>query len=126
MPSKADEIVAIETSFWQSMADKDAAKARTMIADEALITGSMGAMKIDPAQYGKMTEDGNWTLKSFDFSDVAVVFANDDTAVIAYKVHQTGDMNGKPMDMTCADSSTWVRDGASWKCLAHAEAVLQA
>ena len=27
--------------------------------------------------------------------------------------------------MTCADSSTWVRDGGEWKCALHTEAILE-
>jgi hypothetical protein len=33
-------------------------------------------------------------------------------------------MKGAPMDLRCADSSTWVRDGAAWKCALHTETVL--
>lgn len=54
-----------------------------------------------------------------------VIMPTDEVAVIAYKVHQTGDMKSKPMDMKCADSTTWVRDGQSWKCALHTETMLQ-
>ena len=29
------------------------------------------------------------------------------------------------MDMTCADSSTWVRQGEAWKCVLHTETILK-
>lgn len=123
MPDSAT-IERLETAFWQTMIDKDADKAMTMIADECLVTGPQGAMKIDPAQYKKMTEDGQWTLDRFAFSDVDVIFPNEDTAVIAYKVHQEGTMKGQIMDLDCADSSTWVRENGGWKCALHTEAIL--
>ena len=122
--SDSKTIERLEQTFWQSMVDKDADKAMTMIADECLITGPQGAMRSDPADYKRMTEQGEWELDRFEFSDVEVIFPNEDTAVIAYKVHQQGSMKGETMDLNCADSSTWVRDGSDWKCALHTEAIL--
>jgi hypothetical protein len=99
--------------------------ANAMIADEGLVAGPMGTMRIDPAKYAKMTEEGQWTLKSFDLKDIDVVFPNQDTAIIAYTVHQTGDQKGRPMDMTCADSTVWARSGGSWKAALHTETILE-
>lgn len=124
MADTTDTIVQLEKTFWQSMVDKDADKAMTMIADECLITGPMGTMRSDPADYKRMTEQGEWDLRAFEFSDVQVIFPGEDTAIIAYKVHQTGTMKGQEMDLNCADSSTWVRDGRAWKCALHTETIV--
>ena len=125
MHAQQKTILELETRFWQSMVDKDSKLAGTMIAEECLISGSMGTMQVDPRKYEKMTRDGKWTLDSFEFSDVEVIFPTDDVAVIAYKVHQKGEMAEKAMDMRCADSTTWVRDGETWKCALHTEATLE-
>ena len=125
MADSTDTIVKLEKTFWQSMVDKDADKAMTMIADECLITGPMGTMRSDPADYKRMTEQGEWEVDQFEFSDVQVIFPQEDTAIIAYKVHQTGTMKDQPMDLNCADSTTWVRDGDDWKCALHTETVLE-
>ena len=53
------------------------------------------------------------------------VSAVEDTAIIAYKVHQTGTMKDQPMDLNCADSTTWVRDNGEWKCALHTETILE-
>ena len=125
MTERTDTIVTLEKTFWQSMVDKDADKAMTMIADECLITGPMGTMRSDPEDYKRMTKKGDWDLDEFEFSDVQVIFPAEDTAIIAYKVHQTGTMKDQPMDLNCADSTTWVRDGDDWKCALHTETVLE-
>ena len=125
MPMNKQTIVDLETRFWQSMVDKDAKLAKTLIADDCLITGPMGAMKLDPDKYEAMTEEGRWTLESFKLSDLNVIFPSDDTAIVAYKVRQKGEMDGKAMDLSCADSTTWVRDGGDWKCALHTESMLQ-
>src|SRR5690348_14053128 len=125
MVESSDMIVKREKAFWQSMVDKDANKAMKMIADECLITGPMGTMRSDPEDYKRMTEQGDWELDEFEFSDVKVIFPAEDTAIIAYEVHQTGTMKDKPMDLRCADSTTWVRDGREWKCALHTETILE-
>jgi ketosteroid isomerase-like protein len=124
MTDTTDTIVKLEKTFWQSMVDKDADKAMTMIAEQCLITGPMGPMRSDPADYKRMTEEGNWELDKSEFSDVQVIFPAEDTAIIAYKVHQTGTMKGQEMDLNCADSTTWVRDGRAWKCALHTETIV--
>ena len=123
MPDSAT-IERLEKQFWQSMVDKDADKAMTMIADDSLVVGPEGAMRIGPEEYKRMTEEGQWELDRFELSDVNVVFPNEDTGIIAYKVHQTGTMRGQEMDLNCADSSTWVRDGDEWKCALHTETII--
>ena len=123
MPDSAT-IERLEKQFWQSMVDKDADKAMTMNADDSLVVGPEGAMRIGPEEYKRMTEEGQWELDRFELSDVNVVFPNEDTGIIAYKVHQTGTMRGQEMDLNCADSTTWVRDGNDWKCALHTETIL--
>jgi ketosteroid isomerase-like protein len=125
MTESTDTIVKLEKTFWQSMVDKDADKAMRMIADECLITGPMGTMRSDPDDYKRMTEQGDWELEDFELSDVQVIFPVEDTAIIAYKVHQTGTMKDQPMDLNCADSTTWVREGDGWKCALHTETILE-
>jgi ketosteroid isomerase-like protein len=125
MSADKQQIIDLETRFWQSMQDKDVPTAQSLIADDCLITGPMGAMRIDPAKYAEMTRDGQWTLESFEFKDVEVILPSADTAVIAYKVHQVGSMKGKPMDLNAADSSVWVREGGNWKCALHTETMLE-
>jgi len=123
MPNTAT-IERLEKDFWQSMVEKDADRAATMIADPSLVTGPSGTMRMDPKRYKKLTQEGDWELDKFEFSDVDVIFPTDDTAIIAYKVHQTGSMKGEKMDLNCADSSTWVREGNEWKCALHTETII--
>ena len=123
MPDSAT-IERLEKAFWQSRVDTEADKAATMSADDSRVVGPEGAMRIGPEEYKRMTEEGQWELDRFELSDVNVVFPNEDTGIIAYKVHQTGTMRGQEMDLNCADSSTWVREGGDWKCALHTETIL--
>jgi len=125
MADSTQTIVDLETRFWKALVEKDTAKAAAMIADECLITGPSGAMRINPNKYTQMMQDGQWSLDTFEFSDLKVIFPAEDTAVVAYKVHQRGELKGEPMDMQCADSTAWVKDGRAWKCALHTETILE-
>jgi ketosteroid isomerase-like protein len=125
MADSTQTIVDLEKQFWNALVNKDTQKAAALIADECLITGPSGAMRIDPDKYKAMMKDGQWTLDTFEFSDLKVIFPAEDTAVVAYKVHQKGELKGEPMDLECADSTAWVKDGREWKCALHTETILE-
>jgi ketosteroid isomerase-like protein len=125
MTNDKQQIIDQEKRFWTSMKEKDVATAQSMIHEDCLITGPMGTMRVGPDKYAEMTREGEWRLDDFRFSDVDVTFPTNDVAVIAYKVHQKGEMKSKPMDLNAADSTTWVRDGASWKVALHTESLLR-
>lgn len=124
MPVSPDTIQQLETRFWQSMVDKDREASMALIAEDCLLAGSSGVIRIDPRKYGQIASDDTHTLQSFDFDNVEVIFPTDDVAIIAYTVRQIGDMGGETMDLRCSDTSTWVRANGEWKCAAHTEAIL--
>ena len=119
-----DEIVALETRFWQTMIDKDAETASALMAETCVITGAQGASSLDKATFAKMLTGGQWELHSFAFDNVQFVAAGPDVAVIGYTVAEQLTVDGKPLTMEAADASTWVRQGGSWLCVLHTESVL--
>lgn len=122
--SDNQEIIDLETKFWDTMVSKDADTASAMMAETSIVTGPQGVAEIARGDFGKMMEGSKWTLDSYAFDAVKVIFPTEDTAVIAYTVRQKGTMGGKPYDMKCADATTWTRDGGHWLCALHTETVL--
>jgi ketosteroid isomerase-like protein len=120
----AEEIVALETSYWDAMKAKDGSRAAKLSGETSLVTGASGVMSIPKAKMGKMTEEGKWTLESYAFDDVQVTTPAPDVAIIAYTVRQTVKMDGQSKDMHAADQSTWVRGADGWQCHAHSETFL--
>lgn len=118
------QIIELETSYWDAMKAKDGAMTAKLSGEGALVTGMRGVMSIPKAKMGKMTEEGNWTLESYKFDNIEVATPAPDVAVIAYTVHQIGTMDGKKSDMRAADMSTWIRGPKGWECYAHSETVL--
>ena len=47
----------------------------------------------------------------------------DDVGVVAYKVKEHLTVDGQPLTLEAADSSTWVRRDGEWVCALHTEAI---
>ena len=124
MRTSSKTLIDLETKFWQSMVDQDADTAVSMLEEPALMVSSHGAMKFDHEGYRKMAKEGSMVLTSFELSDVDVVFPNDATAVVTYRVKQGVSTRGKKANTTqeMADTSTWVMSGdGEWRCVIHTE-----
>lgn len=119
------QIEQLERAFWQSMVDDKPNVAAGMLAERALMVSGHGAMSFDPAGYLKMANDPSHKLLDYTLSDMDVLFPSDDLAIATYKAEQLVEHDGKSMAMQVVDSSTWVRNGGDWKCVAHTESVQQ-
>jgi hypothetical protein len=118
-----EELVKLEKQFWQAMVDKDIVGALRLTHDPCIVAGPQGVARIDNKTFADMMEKGTWRLNAFEFDNVEVVQISDDVAVIGYKVREDLIVDGKPLKMEAADSSTWVRKNGHWKCALHTEAV---
>jgi hypothetical protein len=118
------EIIEVETQFWNAIRDGNADAASNMVNDTCLITGAQGNSAIDPKIFAKLMHDPKWTLHEFSFEKPIVAFLDDDTAVIAYTVTERLTVEGKPLTLKAADASTWVRRNGRWLCALHTESVL--
>jgi len=124
MRPQANTIIDLETKFWQSMVDNDTDTALAMLCDTSLMVSSHGAMKFGHEEYRRMAEKGSMVVKSYQLSDLQVVFPNDNTAVLTYHASQTVAPRGKSdgaMTQEMNDTSTWVKDARGWKCVMHTE-----
>ena len=121
MQDASRDIEQLENAFWKSLVDRDADAATAMLAPQALMVSSHGTLRFDPAQYAKMLEDPKHGLLEYTLSDMDVLFPSEDVAIATYKANQTMTMDGKELTQDMVDSSTWVRMGGTWKCVAHTE-----
>jgi hypothetical protein len=125
MRTADNTLINLEKKFWQSLVDEDADAALSMLHEPALMVSAQGAMQFDHAQYRDMAENGNMVVKSFELSDMNVMFPNDDTAVLTYRVRQVlaerGEEESEAVEQTMADSSVWTRKDGEWRCVMHTE-----
>jgi hypothetical protein len=126
MQTASNDLIALENRFWQSLVDEDVDTALSLLDEPALMVSSHGAMQFDHDGYRQRAEKGAMVLKSFELSDVNVVFPTDETAVLTYRVKQSTAQRGqaKELPQVMADSSVWTRKHGSWKCVMHTETPL--
>lgn len=116
-------IIDLEHQYWQAIRDNDTETAVRLNDDPVIVTGAQGVGAIDPATYRKMMSSGRWKLQAFQLDQIEVRLLGDDCAIIAYRVHEQIEVEGKPLELVAADTSTWVRRGGEWKCAMHTESV---
>lgn len=119
-----NEIIALEKSYWDAMKAKDGKRTAQLSADDALVTGAAGVRVIPRAKMGKMTEDSDWELHSYEFDDVQVTMPAANVAIIAYTVRQSVNLKGNKAHIHAVDSSTWIKGKQGWECHAHNETFL--
>jgi uncharacterized protein (TIGR02246 family) len=118
------ELLSLERQYWQAIQDGDAQAAGKLSADPCIVTGAQGVGKLTRAQLVEMMDkDRNWKLESFEISNPIVQVVSDDVAAVAYKVSETLTVDGKPLTLEAAETSTWVRRDGSWVCAVHTESV---
>jgi uncharacterized protein (TIGR02246 family) len=118
------EVVDLERQYWQAIKDNDVETALRLTDDPCIVTGAQGVNQIDRRTFEEMMKASPWTLQKFELDDdVQVRLLGDDVAIVAYKVREELTLDGKPMTLEAADSSTWVRRNGRWVCALHTEAI---
>jgi hypothetical protein len=105
------------------MKDKDVDGALQLTDEPCIVTGAQGVSRIDRDGYRKMMTAAKWDLVDFEFSEIQTRRVTDDVAVVAYKVKEQLDVEGKSVSFEASDSSTWVKRDGKWLCAVHTEAV---
>lgn len=121
--SKQQEIERLEKAFWQSMVDGRAEVATAMLTEPAVMVSQHGAMKFDHGEYERMARDDRYRLVDYRLEDMDVVCPTPDVAVATYRVTQSVEKEGERQEQQAFDSSTWIRVGRDWKCVAHTESL---
>ncbi|HMC96916.1 MAG TPA: nuclear transport factor 2 family protein [Flavobacteriales bacterium] len=119
------ELVQLENRYWQAIKDQDAKTCAELSCDPCVVTGAQGVGVLTKEQMRTMMEQQNqYTLERFELKDVQARMLGPDTAIVAYKVHEELTVEGRPVVLEAADTSTWVRRDGQWECAMHSEAIL--
>ena len=123
MATPKETLIDLEKKFWQSMVDNDPDTAVDLLGESSLMVSQHGVIQFDRDGYRKMAEQGPNVLSAFELSDVNVAFPNDSIAILSYHVTQTVKQRGKEKGtrQEVNDTSTWVKNGDRWQCVAHTE-----
>ena len=118
------ELIRLEENYWRALKDRDVDAALHMTSDPCIVAGPQGVARIGKQTFVSMMTDQSWSLRDFDLSDVEVQHVCEDVAVVAYRVREQLIVDGAPVIVDAADTSTWVRDNDSWVCALHTESLL--
>jgi uncharacterized protein (TIGR02246 family) len=117
------QLVELERRYWQALKDKDVEAAIELTDEPCIVAGAQGVGSIDHAKYAAMMDNATWTLVDFELRDVQARLLGDDTAIVAYTVHEELTVDGAPLSFDAADTSTWVRRDGRWLCALHTESM---
>jgi uncharacterized protein (TIGR02246 family) len=122
--SVEQELLELEKQYWQAIKEKDVDAAMRLTDDPCFITGAQGVARINRQSLAALMNAARYTLQDFKLSDDAQVRRlSDDVAIIAYKVYEKLTVEGQPVTLEAADSSTWVRRDGRWLCALHTESI---
>jgi uncharacterized protein (TIGR02246 family) len=118
------EILGLEKEYWRAIQDRDVEAARRLTDERCILAGSKGVRRVDWTAFEAMMKDPRHTLLRFELDDDAQAERlGDDVAVLAYHVHEELTVEGQPLTLDAAESSTWTRRGGRWRCAMHAESI---
>ena len=118
-------LLDLETRYWEALKDKNVEAALELTADPCVVVGAQGVGRVDASMYEQMMRESSWAIVGYKIGDdVQVEMLGRNTATMAYTVHEDLTVDGEPVSLDAADSSTWVRSDGHWKCAMHTESVL--
>lgn len=120
----ATELLDLEKQYWQAMKEKDVDAAMRLTDEECIVTGAQGVARVSRQGLSDMLMNAPYTLHDFELKDEQVRELQDDVAILAYKIHEELTVDGKPVKLDAADTSTWVRRDGRWRCALHTEAIV--
>lgn len=119
------ELIGLEDEFWRALRDGDVASAVGMTDFPCILTGAQGVTSVDEATLSSMMKNASYKLDSYELAPGAKIrLVGHDTAVVAYRVHEELTVDGKPVHLDAAESSTWILRDGKWRCAQHTEAIL--
>lgn len=116
-----DQILALEKKYWNGMETHNYETVKSLTHFPCIVAGKDGVRSVEEAEFKKMFDSGaNVQWKVLDISGEQVeCFEN--TAVIAYQIELEKD---GAESMSCACSSTWIKESDNWVCAMHTETSL--
>ncbi len=126
MPTNEDrEILELEHAYWRAIQERDLDAALALTDETCIVIGAQGFAKIGGEQFAQMLRSDRWALHGYEIvGEPAIRRVGDDLAFVAYKVREEMTVEGKPLVLEAADSSTWIRRDGKWRCALHTESVL--
>ena len=111
-------IIATEKKLWEAWKNRDLKPFKATLSSDSVMIGDRGVANKTEAlkALGEMCE-----VKSYELSDLKVLFLNSSAAILTYKSTQDATCSGEPVPPTVWSSSTYVLRGGKWLAASHQE-----
>jgi len=112
-------IISTEKKLWEAWKTKNFKAFNTYLTSESVNIGDQGV--VGKNDLLKAFESMSCDVKSYELSDIKVVFLDNDAALITYKATQVGTCGGETLPAAIWASSAYVRRGGRWLAASHQE-----
>lgn len=116
-----NDIENLEKEYWEAMAAQDFQTVKSLTKFPCITAGKQGVMSMDEPTYKRMFEGGAGKQMAVKNISNVQIQNGTDHAMIAYLIELEFDGQA----MTCACSSTWVKENGKWLCAMHTESELE-
>jgi hypothetical protein len=112
-------IISTEKKLWEAWKNKQSKVFKTYLSADSVMIGDAGVAT--KAEAVKELEDMACEIKSYELSEIKVLFLNNDAALMTYKAAQDGTCGGQPVPPAVWASSAYVKRGGKWFAASHQE-----
>jgi hypothetical protein len=116
--SVEQEILELEHRYWEAAKRSDSRELSSLTAASFTFVMKDGIIKSSRDELVGMLTGEDFKLKSYKIDSAGTVFRQlgPEAAVVAYPAHWDYEREGKADSIKTFNSSTWVKEGGSWKC----------
>jgi hypothetical protein len=114
-------IIATERKLWEAWKNKDTKPFKANLSADSIMIGDMGVANKTTAI--KDLEGMACEVKSYELSDLKVMFLNSSAALVTYKATQDATCGGQQAPAAIWASSAYVMRGGKWLAASHQETV---
>ena len=112
-------IIATEKKLWEGWKNKDTKPFKAYLSADSIMIGDQGVANKTSAI--KDLESMACEVKSYELSDIKVVFLNSSVALITYKATQDATCGGQQVPAAVWATSAYVMRGGKWLGASHQE-----
>jgi len=112
-------IISTEKKLWEAWKNKDTKPFKANLSADSIMVSDTGVA--DKATAIKGLESMACEVKSYELSDIKVMFLNSSAALVTYKSTQDATCGGQQVPAAVWASSAYVMRGGKWLAASHQE-----
>ena len=112
-------IISTEKKLWEAWKNKDTKPFKATLSSDSIMISDMGVA--NKASAIKDLEGAGCDVKSYELTDVKVLFLNSSAALVTYKATQDATCGGQQVPAAVWASSAYVMRGGKWLAASHQE-----